>query len=312
MEESMSLTATTTVISILGFIFILFGFILLLAGWEIIIIEQYIKIPAGTKTLIGGVIAAIIGTLLLGLDQRTEFLPPAVATTASAVNSADTKPQQIDTSQTIQSTNILTGTATPTLEPTNILTGTATPTLEPTPTTGLLPISPTVEGTAQTMPSVDTVIERELTIDSALGQQLTAKVYFGQLKSLIQRLSNVPFNTDPNYVEAHPTACAGTVVVSNVPGANGVVYAVDLGTGWGGAERVPSPQVAGVDRNVHQQLVVPPQDATSGASWNARAMVQGEGFELTTNSYTLRLDVRTGDTTQWSLDGDGIVECTMP
>ena len=114
--------------------------------------------------------------------------------------------------------------------------------------------SQTPQPAAQAAPGAQAYAGGSLATNSP---SITARVYFGQLDSVISALSGqVSFNTAGSLQATNPGLCVGTVVFSQVTSSTGAVYAEGLGSGWTAAENAPSPDTQG--GNLHQQLVVPP------------------------------------------------------
>jgi hypothetical protein len=143
---------------------------------------------------------------------------------------------------------------------------------------------------------------------------LTARVYFGQLGSVVSGLSNrVTFNTPTSYRSAHPHQCVLTVVFSGVSGSQAAVYAQGLGSGWTGAESAPDQNVSTDSGVVHQQLVVPPGAASKGQAWNGSAFVrvdQDPNQDHHSSEYSLKLSSRSGSNATWKFAGTTVV-CSL-
>jgi hypothetical protein len=141
---------------------------------------------------------------------------------------------------------------------------------------------------------------------------LTARVYFGQLSSLVSNLSGtVTFADARSSVAAHPTECALTVVFRGVTGSQAVVYAQNLGSGWTGAELTPDSNVATDGGVVHQQVIVPPGSSAPGATWRGSAQLAVDGRNQLSGSYDLALSSVSGSRGTWRLAGTP-VSCTLP
>jgi hypothetical protein len=78
---------------------------------------------------------------------------------------------------------------------------------------------------------------------AATPGMVTARVYFGQLKSVMTELDNITFNVSAGYLLAHPQQCALTVVFDGVSGTQAAVYAQGLATGWSAADGTPDQRV---------------------------------------------------------------------
>jgi hypothetical protein len=136
-------------------------------------------------------------------------------------------------------------------------------------------------------------------------------MYFGQLKPVVAAMSQ---RVDPGLsrdtIENNASRCVETVVFSRLDGATGVVYAEQLGRGWGAVEYPPSKQVSG-DRAVRQQLVVPPDGAAKGQSWTARAALEQDGAISDRSSYfTLQLTDTQGSQLSWLVNRSDAVSCS--
>jgi len=158
-----------------------------------------------------------------------------------------------------------------------------------------------------------------LTIEQPSGQQLSAKLYFGQLGALLQGRTDVGFSTDSNFAQQNGQLCVETVVVSNISGNNAVVYdqRVSGPTGWGGAEAAPPSNMSQTNHIAHQQLIIPPKNISAGTVYVSKAQVViDQNIKAMTEIYQLNLKNITGSQAQWDVqksDGTtiGSVNCNV-
>lgn len=144
----------------------------------------------------------------------------------------------------------------------------------------------------------------------AIPGPVHAELYFGRLNSILNALSDqVQFRTVEPYRELHPDGCAGTVVLTDVPGTTGAIYAEGLGSGWGAAEYTPDQVIAAPNASLHQQIVVPPTGAFAGNSWKGNALIQGDSVYVRSATYLLDLIRRDGTMWTWRVGGR-TVTCT--
>ena len=164
--------------------------------------------------------------------------------------------------------------------------------------------SPAREG-QQTAPKAQAYASSSLVTGSS---SVTARVYFGQLSTVVSALSGqVTFNTSASLQAAKPGLCVGTVVFSQVTNPTGAVFAEGLGSGWTAAENAPSQDTE--SGNLHQQLVVPPAGASAAQSWQASAELTAGSLTVQSGGYSLTLQHQDGPTQTWLVNGQ-TVECT--
>lgn len=146
-----------------------------------------------------------------------------------------------------------------------------------------------------------------LSIPVGTDGAVTARVYFGQLDALMSALEGtVGFATEASFRQENRDRCVGTVVFYGVPGSTGEVYAQRLGDGWSAAENKPDNHVAGPQRTLHQQLVVPPR-VKAGTRWDAAASLTQDGTTVAvTDSYQLLLAASDGGSQTWQLSGRAV------
>ena len=133
---------------------------------------------------------------------------------------------------------------------------------------------------------------------------VTAKAYFGRLDAVTARLSSsVTFDVSPSFALAHPDVCVQTVVFRGVGGDSAAVYAMGLGSSWGGAENAPSQSVATDNGVIHQQLITPPSASAAGDSYVGSAMLRVDGDDTDSGSYALSLGERGAANSVWTFAG---------
>ncbi len=133
---------------------------------------------------------------------------------------------------------------------------------------------------------------------------VTAKAYFGRLDAVTARLSSsVTFDVSPSFALAHPDVCVQTVVFRGVSGDSAAVYAMGLGSSWGGAENAPSQSVATDNGVIHQQLITPPSASAAGDSYVGSAMLRVDGDDTDSGSYALSLGERGATISVWTFAG---------
>jgi serine/threonine protein kinase len=170
------------------------------------------------------------------------------------------------------------------------------------PTTTAPAISQTPESPAQSAPRPQTYTSGSLSTDSSA---ITARVYFGQLGSVIASLSGqITFNTSASLRATEPGLCVGTVVFSSVSEQTGTVYAQGLGSGWTAAENAPGSETQ--DGHLHQQLVVPPGNASAGNAWQGSAKLVSGNLTVSSGTYALQLQSQNGSTQTWLVDGQTV------
>ena len=170
------------------------------------------------------------------------------------------------------------------------------------PTTTAPAMSQTTEPPAQSAPRPQAYTSDSLSTGSS---SITARVYFGQLGSVISALSGqVTFNTSASLSAAEPGLCVGTVVFSAVSEQTGAVYAQGLGSGWAAAENAPGPETQ--DGHLHQQLVVPPGSASAGNVWQGSAKLVSGNLTVFSGTYDLQLQSQNGSTQTWLVDGQTV------
>lgn len=170
------------------------------------------------------------------------------------------------------------------------------------PTPAAPAISQTSQPPAQSAPGPQAYASDRLSTGSS---SITARVYFGQLGSVISALSGqVTFNTSASLRAAKPGLCVGTVVFSGVSGQTGAVYAQRLGSGWTAAENAPSLETQG--GNLHQQLAVPPGSASAGNVWQGSAKLASGNLTVLSGTYNLQLQSQNGSAQTWLVDGQTV------
>jgi hypothetical protein len=159
------------------------------------------------------------------------------------------------------------------------------------------------EPAASMAPGAQTYTSGSLSTGSSA---VTARVYFGQLDSIISALSGqVSFNTSSSLLASNPDLCTSTVVFSGVSSPTGAVYAEGLGSGWTAAENAPSQDTQ--NGTLHQQLVVPPAGISAGASWQGSAELVAGNLTVQSGSFGLHLESQNGATQTWLADGQTII-----
>lgn len=134
---------------------------------------------------------------------------------------------------------------------------------------------------------------------------VTARVYFGQLKSVVGALAHrVTFNTPAAWVDQEPGKCALTVVFAGVANPTGAVYASGLDRGWRGLEYTPSQDTQ--HGRLHEQIVTPMGKLSAGQSWQLSAMLVAGSQRLTSDEYTLKFQGGAGAAQTWVIDGHAV------
>jgi len=155
---------------------------------------------------------------------------------------------------------------------------------------------------AQGGPNVPSYISAPLATGSS---SITARVYFGQLSSVIAALSGqVTFNTAASLPATRPGLCVETVIFSQVTSPTGAVFARGLGTGWAGAESVPSQDTQG--GYLHQQLVIPPVGVSTGGAWQPSASLSAGNLKIQAGTYSLVLQGENGSARTWLVNGEAV------
>ncbi len=131
------------------------------------------------------------------------------------------------------------------------------------------------------------------------SSSVTATAYFGQF-SAVTSVAGVTFNSS----NVQPGLCVETVVFRQVSNATGTVYAEGLGSGWTGAEGVPSQDTQG--GTLHQQLVVPPGSVSAGASFSASAKLIAGSLQVSSGSFPLTLRSASGAAQTWLVNGQAV------
>lgn len=174
------------------------------------------------------------------------------------------------------------------------------------------PVNPTAPGAtaepgsssqpAQAGPNVPSYVSAPLATGSS---SITARVYFGQLSSVIAALSGqVTFNTAASLPATRPGLCVETVIFSQVTSPTGAVFARGLGTGWTGAESVPSQDTQG--GNLHQQLVIPPVAVSAGETLQPSASLSAGNLKIQAGTYSLALQGENGSARTWLVNGEAV------
>jgi Protein kinase domain len=155
---------------------------------------------------------------------------------------------------------------------------------------------------AQGVPNVPSYISAPLATGSS---SITARVYFGQLSSVIAALSGqVTFNTAASLPATRPGLCVETVIFSQVTSPTGAVFARGLGTGWTGAESVPSQDTQG--GYLHQQLVIPPVAVSAGEAWQPSASLSAGNLKIQAGTSSLVLQGENGSARTWLVNGEAV------
>jgi len=171
----------------------------------------------------------------------------------------------------------------------------------PTPTVGRI-----IEDTPTPPPNPIPVGPSRLAVEPlAVATGIHARLYFGRHSAVLDALAGqVDLTADQGETPANE--CVSTVVFSDVPGSDAVVYAAGLGHGWGAAEAVPDSSIYGRDRTVHQQLIIPPSDTREGQRWVGHAVLQQDNVTLAESaSYTLAV-LDTGPLATWQVNADRV------
>lgn len=137
------------------------------------------------------------------------------------------------------------------------------------------------------------------------SSSMKATAYFGRLADV----RGVAGPGPTSVAGLAPDACAETIVVRDVPGPAGVVYADGLGTGWRAAESAPSDK-AGSARTLHQQIVLPPAEAEVGSGWSLAAIISAGGEPVDSAPISLLLTARNGRAQTWRINETQTVACT--
>ncbi|MBT0770214.1 hypothetical protein KIH74_14835 [Kineosporia sp. J2-2] len=147
----------------------------------------------------------------------------------------------------------------------------------------------------------------ELAVTGNIG----ATVYFGRLEDVLGHLGGkVTFAVGPGYRSTYPDACVVTVVFTNVRGTTAKAYALDLYSSWLAAESTPDPAVSADHGTVHHQMVTPPRTVTPGTRWTPSSMIDVDGAQITTGTYSLELLARRGSRLTWAL-GSRQLTCSL-
>ena len=177
------------------------------------------------------------------------------------------------------------------------------PVAAPTVTTSTAPATSQTQLAPSAANGAQAYASASLTTNSS---SITARVYFGQLQSVISALAGqVTFNTVGGLEATNPGLCVGTVVFSQVSSSTGAVYAEGLE--WlTAAEYAPSLDTQ--DGNLHQQLVIPPGSASAGDTWQGSAELIAGNLKVQSGTYGLQLQGQNGSAQTW-LAGGQTVTC---
>jgi hypothetical protein len=135
--------------------------------------------------------------------------------------------------------------------------------------------------------------------------QVTARVYFGQLKAITSALAGqVTFNTPAAFVDDEPSQCSLTVVFTGVANPTGAVYASGLDSGWQALEYAPSQTT--VKGGLHEQIVTPGANVSAGKSWLVSAVLVAGSQRLTSDEYSLKFQGGAGGVQTWLIDGQAV------